>query len=450
MFQYRNNQKKGGKLMKTKSVYKLFLLVLALLLLLTGCQSVGPQTVWCLTERTTTSDGMASPQIVQIRYSADGTPVECLAGPEGELVQVGLRRYDEQGNLVYYKNTYFDREETYDPRGNVLEKKSGGKQHRFAYDESDRMLSEEILDEKGKQLSLTEYTYDEKGNLILEARGWDGNVHTETRYTYDAQGNCLSMIFYQDGKPSQLAVSSTYEYDGKGNLIWQKNYLGGEPYGCTYTYTYDDQGNRLSFLQENDDGSAFESRYTFNEAGQETSFTDINRDEDGTEHIRYFYYTYDEWGNKCGQHDIDFWGEERKFLWVYDKNGNLLTESLETNGRMDYETLRTYDKNGNLLTEISDGKPDYSIVWTYDKEGRPLTYTSDFKGSSDGQETWEYDQNGNLIRNTRTYDRGYSETTTVITYSYTKMTLPADQAEVQREAQTALMEALNTSYVFAD
>jgi len=431
--------------MKHKTLLKIFLLMLVLLFLLTGCQTTGPKTVWCLTERKTLTDGEEIPYIVQIRYGADGTPLECLAGPEGALVQVGLRTYDEQGNLVYYKNTYFDREETYDLRGNILEKKSGGKQYRFAYDESDRMLSQEILNEEGKQISLTRYVYDEKGNLILEEVGWDGMVNSETRYTYDAQGNCLSETYYQDGKPSQLAVSREYEYDSKGYLIREQCYLGGEPYGCTYTYTYDEKGNRLSFLQENDDGSAFEGYYTFNEAGQETSFTDVTRDPDGTEYKKYLYYTYDSWGNKSGQHDIDYSGEERKFLWIYDKDGNLLTESRETNGRMDYETLRTYDKNGNLLTEISDGKTDYSIVWTYDKEGRPLTYTS---GS--GQETWEYDQNGNLIRNTRTYDHGYSETTTVITYSYTKMTLPVDQAEVQREAQKALMEALNTTYAFLD
>ncbi|MFM2206223.1 MAG: hypothetical protein RL213_198 [Bacteroidota bacterium] len=120
---------------------------------------------------------------------------------EGKLLSVSIIRYDAAGNEVSYEQSTPDGKlisavySTYDERGNALErvyKDFYSKTVRSSYDESNRLLSQELFDGSGLLLRKNLYDYDENGRLAAEqvfeidASGGGRDKHYGTRYEYDS------------------------------------------------------------------------------------------------------------------------------------------------------------------------------------------------------------------------------------------------------------------------
>lgn len=118
----------------------------------------------------------------------------------------------------------------------------------------------EMVDKAG----TTEYTYNNKGELLTETRGGIAK-----NYTYDASGNRLSFAV-----PSQ-GISVSYGYDGLGRLTSVTDS------GVTTNYTYDANGNLLSETT----GANRSVTYTYNHAILPTSKTNSVAHDAG-QHIR--------------------------------------------------------------------------------------------------------------------------------------------------------------------
>jgi len=192
-------------------------------------------------------------------------------------------------------------------------------------------------DEYGKDECL--FFFDEKGRIILEAKGsdvsWDGKraIEYDERELcfYDEYGNELveggDYVYDEAGRIVQKRDNdgeTTYAYNEKGELIKEVSADSEKAY--TYNaegklikevttradstayesnYTYDEKGNLIKYVSQN-----WETTYTYNDQGKETSCT-VKSDYDNYTHTK----TYDE--NGCLVKIDSFAKWELKYKQVY-------------------------------------------------------------------------------------------------------------------------------------
>lgn len=162
--------------------------------------------------------------------------------------------YDENGNVkeedsylktesIQFKNIY-----EYDENGNVTSisryNKDGGIEYitNSKYD-GDKLISKETIDGDKKLGRVQKFTYDNKGNLIIEClKDGDEGIEHVTEYHYDNNGNKLGMVVKQDGN---IVYKAGYSYDDHNsmtefNVADDKNAVKDSKF---YRYEYDDKGN---------------------------------------------------------------------------------------------------------------------------------------------------------------------------------------------------------------
>lgn len=148
------------------------------------------------------------------KFSAAGQLMEELSAQRGEMLVVEEKSFDSKGQLESTSITRYDasgRETstvqtnpqgklissvhtTYDEHGNVLErayKDFFSKTIRYAYDDGNRMITQELFDNTGLLLRKNIYEYDETGRLLTEqvfeidaSRG-GRDKHYGMRFEYD-------------------------------------------------------------------------------------------------------------------------------------------------------------------------------------------------------------------------------------------------------------------------
>jgi len=225
------------------------------------------------------------------------------------------------------------------------------------------------------------YKFDEKGNMLVDGKGW--------HKTYDEEGRVLES-FRMDGGVKTLEYSQ--EYDKFGNITSFK-----QPSGFNWKATYTEDGKDLTF--ENNHYS-WEKEY--DENGNVISYKDSRTLEGGhydwtkdydennnlvfyiTSDAYWIKYSYDEEGRII--REVNSNGDITET--TYDKDGNIL----KTTTNYGFWADMTYDDKGNLLTsKNSDG---YELEYKYDEEGRVIYYAS-----SDGVLVENvYDEKGNIIK----------------------------------------------------
>lgn len=136
-----------------------------------------------------------------------------------------IRKFDQNGNEIYYKNSIGDEEwREYDENGNlVYSKDSKGFKKWYEYDERGNLVYGKISTGKEER-----FNYDENGNLIY-AKSLDGD---EEWHEYDEMGNLVHSK-YSDGN------EEWHEYDENKNCIHTKYSSGLEEW-----HDYDRTGNR--------------------------------------------------------------------------------------------------------------------------------------------------------------------------------------------------------------
>ena len=244
---------------------------------------------------------------------------------------------------------------------------------------------------KGSEEILSEYTYDNKGN-ITQVKDAKGNI---TTYTYDIYGNVLSVT-----DPLNHTITSTYNSLGEVLSTTDAN-------GNTSTFEYDEFGRKVLQITPVD-GSTYKqtSTYEYDLNGNitETKVTD-NAPGSSTTYIR-TVNTYDSNNNVISTKMYNGNSVETEIYYTYNPYGKVLTETI---GNTVVQS-NVYSIRGELLS-TSDAL-NHSETYTYNIKGQ-ITSKTDRNGTVF---SYTYDTLGNVV--TETAQRtGY--TTQSVTYTYT-------------------------------
>jgi RHS repeat-associated protein len=240
-------------------------------------------------------------------------------------------------------------------------------------------LTQTLFNGKGLR---RDYTYDERGNVLLERRYLDASNFRDTLRTYDAANNTLTTR-----NPSGTVLTQTY--DSAGNVLSVTD-LGGrvttytyhptcqkvatvtDPAGGVETYTYDSLC-RLLFRR---DRAAQQTEFRYDSFGNQTHFIDPRGATTLTTYTpQGFLQTV---RDPRGATRTFTWSSTGDMLTKTDRNGRLTTYQYNAAHQITRETWSdgriinyTYDQFGSL-TSAAD--PAASIALQYDAIGR-LTRT---------------------------------------------------------------------------
>ena len=223
-----------------------------------------------------------------------------------------------------------------------------GSEASYEYDLRFNKRSKET-DERGV---ITEYEYDDLGNMTrkVEAVGTDSERVTE--YTYDGEGYQLTIKRLGDNNTAD--ATTTMQYDASGNMTSVTDSEGN----TTQFTSHDSMGNVLT--KEDARGKTW--TYEYDVMGRLTKITDpLNN---------FTQLFYDAVGNKT--REVDAEGKEK--LYNYDERNNLI----KVTDALGNETLFEYNTDGKMTKQIdAEGKV---VLYEYDNEGR-LIKTTDGNGN---------------------------------------------------------------------
>lgn len=208
------------------------------------------------------------------------------------------------------------------------------------------------IDQKG---IVTEYEYDNKGNLItlIEAKG-TADERT-TRYTYDEYGQIKTETTGESIANNTALATTEYDYDNYGNLIQIK-----DPEGHITRFSdFDALGNARIITDARANVLAANAQYSWN-------------------------LTYDNAGNFLTGTDPN----NHQEVYTYNKNGDLQKIQLETGSSL------TFVNNANGQPLSATDSNDKITQFAYDKANRLLNVTD-----ANGNKTQlSYDAQGRLSK----------------------------------------------------
>lgn len=198
-----------------------------------------------------------------------------------------------------------------------------------SYDEYGRVVETWKVESDGSKGYTTEYIYDDFGNLISE-----GSIHR----TYDEKGNMLSQCFGDEGD---------YLYE--------------------YHFTYDEAGFPIEEIRTTRYESERTVTYTITYNADHTEST-VDEVEDGVK-TGYTKETYTTDGKILSYFNYDAnGGFVSGCTYEYDSEGRLILEQNYTNSetQADYDVIYTYDDNGLLMTKDVDYYYGHLKEYTYE------------------------------------------------------------------------------------
>ena len=159
---------------------------------------------------------------------------------------------------------------------------------------------------------VTEYDYNENGDVTYEYCVREENGFYESTYTYE--GELLMKQVYDSvyGDGTKNHAMTTYEYNENGKCVKQVDNYDGEE--SVTVYEYDENNNRISEKYSSPDWS-YEYRYEYNDNGNVTRMTVEYTD-----------------------------GESCEELYEYDSEGRVVRDEYTSkmNGEFSYSYLITY------------------------------------------------------------------------------------------------------------
>ena len=283
----------------------------------------------------------------------------------------------------------------YNEKGDLVELRKDSRSMQYTYDDQRNLICQKTYFPEGELIAQTSYTYDAFGRLT-QTEGFGYNeVYTEylTQYTYDENGNLIHQKNYTDGE-----LLSEFLYDAKGNLVEANSYYGGE-YDLRTVYTYRADGKLQR--SETERGGALYSGWE---------------------------YFYDENGRPIRQERFIMSDGVRKELtntYTYDENGRCIRYDMGGfQGEHMHETY-TYDAMGNMLSSVYTGYDGSTVGyrWCYDGDGRMLSWTSETRMGTTTY-TWDYDAQGNVIALTQ--DAAGTQMKYTFQYTWPEAELPQE------------------------
>jgi len=231
----------------------------------------------------------------EMEFDVNGFPAVITVTIDGEPWDRVALTWDPEGNLMkkdYAEHNDQDCEYTYNRVGAVLTEGTAGNYFEYVY-EADGFVASQRQYRDGVLREIRDYKY--AYGLVTECKKTsfdsNGNLYSTTMETYDQYGNMtLSRTTYQDETKAASETHYEYTYDEKGNMLVNDFYRDGK-YMYGYTYSYDADGNCTA---EWADGELqYESVYT---NGGKNVLTRTYKD--GDEISAIIEYEYDEQGNE--------------------------------------------------------------------------------------------------------------------------------------------------------
>lgn len=324
----------------------------------------------------------------------DGPGYCCIYDEVNRLVQIS----DPEGRVI--------RRYVYDLCGNILKEMDGADcvsaetdEERigtlYTYNARGWLTGKREPVEEGEGVAgyrLTEYAYDQAGNLTGEERYLEvqtkdskkGAVHS-LYFTYDQDNRCTSV------KDSTGAVIE-YRYNSRNQCIREKRKITEELFQL-YRYVYDEGGRLISVLSAVQTPAGIKNggktRYTYDPSGnciriQLPEGGEIRREYDGADRLI------------AEEHREKKSGIKNRVRFLYDKAGNLV-EIREQQGR---KTIIKYDL---LNREIKRIQRDGSIIISrYHLNGQLSWRTQTSQYQEAGEEgkgcRYGYDLQGRLVK----------------------------------------------------
>lgn len=293
-------------------------------------------------------------------------------------------------------------------------------------------------------ISKEEYTYDEKGNMLL-IEGYnlsndDWLLSCKIEYAYDENGEFLTKTHYEfyDNR-----VYNTYIYDSNDELIKRIETIysyGVKKYNNIYNglnlrdkeciisyakngsfsskeeYAYDGKGNVLSSINSIYKNNAwvydYKNEYTYDEKGKKISET-YSKFRENTWLDNYKHeYTYDEDGHTFTNIYLEYEGNE----WVYknkheylrDSNDKIITETYSKYKDNEWSYVGkgeyTYDEYGQKIAEIYSRYINNEWIrineskWINGLRKELLKISFNPDDTFNTKEEYTYDESGNLLK----------------------------------------------------
>ena len=246
--------------------------------------------------------------------------------------------YDEYGNVTSQSYGYGD-------VPNMLDKNEFSLEQEYTmnnvYDANGRLIRREyVFTANGHVTKEYDYTYSSDGRLLKIVFKQPRETDVVTEYTYDEAGNLIKTV------ETSAEEVVTVEYDGRGNIKKEETVAsdGGK---ITQTYTYDERGNKVRFEYAGGDALWF-NEYTYDDNGK--LIKKVCTPTDGNIVISEYTYIYDEAGRlikRTRTEEAEGEKTERVYEYIYDENGviqkYLITETDE------YQLTCDYSISGNTI-----------------------------------------------------------------------------------------------------
>ena len=247
---------------------KLSLLILAALLLLSGCtKGEEPKNPYRLKSYTseTTMEGIVTHDIrCDYFYNEHGQICQLDAYWKGALLRRDCMEHDECGNVIRNTITNSDGSQTVEEHILTLDE-----QHRilrdevyvgnicqsiseYAYDKAGNQTMHNIIRNPGSETSITSWMdmqYDRKGNLLREDVRWSHSSSSYTEYSYKS-GKLGKVSNYDEH--DRLTGYTRYSYDETGLIVTLNTYSSDDTLEETVVNTYDEYGNLLTNESRNE------------------------------------------------------------------------------------------------------------------------------------------------------------------------------------------------------
>ena len=376
------------------------------------------------------------------------TAIAALSVVTGDANDVTTATYTTDGQVATATNgDGYETASTYDAFGDVIQTQQQLSQPGSALSASNSTITDVTYDARGEQLSETQavgtavaqttsQTYDAFGRVTSRT---DGNGNTIT-YSYDNLGRQVSTSQTVQG----TARTTQTTYDAFGNVLTETDALGNTtsystniathtttvttPDGVTMTTVKDAYGDTVSVTN----GGGNTTTYTYDADGRLLTTTtplgevstnqydkdgDLIQSTDATGHV--VTYTYNASGQVLTQTvdptSADPTGLNLTTTYAYDGQGRQLSVTDPTGSVTTY----SYDADGNTLTKVVNagtGQLNLTTTYTYDGEGKTLTVTTGAGTSAATTTQYIYDNLERLSQ--QIVDPGTGQLALTTTYTY--------------------------------
>jgi large repetitive protein len=274
--------------------------------------------------------------------------------------------YDQYSNVLTHTNgNGVTTRNEYDARGNLIRtiEALGTPVERiteYAYDEYGNIIEKKQLGDSVTQEAITKWTYDEYGNIKTRI---DPEGH-KTEYTNDVLGNVLT-------EKDPRGNTWTDAYDAAGNLLSELT-----PLNHLTQYVYDKVGNRIQIID------ALNNRTTF----QYDARNRLIRETD----------TY-------GHHKIHTFNPQDQLISTQDEDGKLVRFEYDSFNRLakiidgnNNTTVFEYGEGNADINQLSRARyPTYTLEFYYDLRGRQVLVRQILGEDSSLDTRFAYDPVGN-------------------------------------------------------